>query len=169
MDRSVRIYPITRSIWLGPFASPERLPALTSTGITHILNVGEAPSVLSAADGPFYEVAWRAVVDLERIPDVLAFDCLSTLHRMVSKPEAKVYVHCVAGWNRSPTIVWLYLVACGIVPAEARRIIELGSPDAIPAHSRLVDAALVQTVQRFGARTFLPHPQPLALETVDPG
>src|SRR6516164_6163436 len=99
MDFRRRVFPITCSLWLGPFASPERRPVLVAAGVTHLLNVGEAPSVLSTTDGPFREVAWHPVADLERIPDESASSCLKTLHRMVCEPDARVYVHCVAGWN----------------------------------------------------------------------
>ena len=167
MDPRTQILQITRAIWLGPFASPQRLSALTSAGITHVLNVGEAPSVLAADVELLQEVAWHPIADLERVPDSVAIECLETLHRMVCKSDARLYVHCIAGWNRSPTIVWLYLVACGIPPAEARRIIEIAAPDAIPAHPRLVDNQLTEFVQAFGAQRFLPHPRPQVIECLD--
>jgi len=167
LDPRSRVFPITRSIWLSPFASPQRAPTLSGAGVTHLLNVGEAPSVLTMADGPFREVAWHRIADLERIPDAEALACLQTLHRMVCQPEARVYVHCIAGWNRSPTIVWLYLVACGMSPSDARRVIEALAPDAIPAHSRLLDGALIEAVRTFGAETFLPHPRLEALEVIN--
>ena len=44
MDFRTKVFRITNSIWLGPFASPERKSALTAARITHILNVGEAPN-----------------------------------------------------------------------------------------------------------------------------
>ena len=167
MDVRRRVFPITRSLWLGPFASPERRPVLAEAGVTHLLNVGEAPSVLKAADGPFREVAWLPIDDLERVPYESALACLGALHRMVCEPGALVYVHCIAGRNRSPTVVWLYLVACGSPPEEARRIIEGRAWDAIPGHSRLVDAALIERVRQFGGDILLPHPRPEALEPVD--
>jgi hypothetical protein len=159
-----QVFPITSALWLGPFASPERCPTLVAGGVTHLLNVGEAPSVLRPDDGPFREVAWHAITDLERIPNKLAVGCLSSLHRMVCEPESRVYVHCIAGWNRSPTIVWLYLVACGVSPEDSRRIIQQRAWDSVPGHSRLIDPALVAGVQAFGAESFLPHPRPEALE-----
>ena len=137
-----------------------------AAGVTHLLNVGEAPSVLSITDGPFREIAWHPVADLERIPDELASSCLTTLHRMVCEPDARVYVHCVAGWNRSPTMVWLYLVACGLPPESARALIEAHAPDAVPGHARLVDSALVERVQGLGRQSFFPHPRPEALVPV---
>jgi hypothetical protein len=139
---------------------------LVAAGVTHLLNVGEAPSVLSTTDGSFREVAWHPVADLERIPDEVASSSLKTLHRMVCEPNARVYVHCIAGWNRSPTMVWLYLVACGLPPEPARALVESHAPDAVPGHARLVDLALVESVQGLGRQSFLPHPRPEALVPV---
>jgi hypothetical protein len=164
MDVRRRVFPITRSLWLGPFASPERRPVLVASDVTHILNVGEAPSVVSAGDGPFLEVAWHPITDLERVPDDQAVACLATLHRMACQPGARVYIHCIAGQNRSPTVLWLYMVACGFAADRAKAIIEAAACDAIPGHGRLVDDALLEIVTQFGGRSFLPHPRPEVFE-----
>jgi dual specificity protein phosphatase-like protein len=140
-----------------------RLPHLRKAGITHILNVGEAPSVIRPEDGPFVDVAWLPIEDLQRIPDVLALKGIGELHRMVCSENSNVYVHCIAGWNRSPTVVWLYLIACGMEPARASELITAGNMDAIPGHKLLIDDALVSMIQQYGQR-FLPHPRPIALE-----
>lgn len=158
-----QIFPITRGISQGPFASPPRSDDLLAAGVTHILNVGESPSVLRAGEGSFREVAWRPVADLERIPDEAARECLDTLHRMLTEPDSRVYVHCVAGWNRSPTVVWLYLVACGADPPQARQAIGRRSPSAVPAHPKLIDERLVSFVRSHGGANYLPHPRPEAL------
>ncbi|HEX3602073.1 MAG TPA: dual specificity protein phosphatase [Lacipirellulaceae bacterium] len=158
-DRSA-IYRVTDSIWMGPFASPTRAPALVAAKITHILNVGEAPSVLTASADGFREVVWHPIVDLVRMSEENVEGCLQSLHRMVCEPGAKVYVHCIAGQNRSPTIVWMYLVACGISPSDGKAIIERAAPDAVPGHSKLVDDALIATVTERGRQRFLPHPRP---------
>ena len=161
-----RIFPVTRSIWIGPFASPQRRARLVANGISHVLNVGEAPNVLSAGDGPFTEIAWHPIVDLERIPNETAVAILTRLHEMVCRPNAKVYVHCIAGWNRSPTIVWLYLVACGMDEDEAKHLITRHAWDAVPGHARLVDTNLIEIVQQFGRTSLVPHPRPEVLEPV---
>lgn len=164
MNYRQQVFPITSSLWLGPFASPQRCATLVAGGVTHLLNVGEAPSVLTPADGPFREVVWHPITDLERIPDELAAQCLATLHRMICEPEARVYVHCIAGWNRSPTVVWLYLIACGLSDDEARGLIAQSAHDAVPGHSRLCDATLIASMRANGAASFQPHPRPEALE-----
>ena len=146
------VFEITSCLWQGPFASHQRLPALQAAGITHLLNVGESPNVLTIAEGPFVEIAWHPIADLERIPDAEALKCLDELHRMVTLEHSRVYVHCVAGWNRSATVVWLYLVACGMAPDVAKELIGRRNIDAVPAHPRLVDEALVTAVQRHGKR-----------------
>jgi protein-tyrosine phosphatase len=163
MDPRSQVFPITNAIWLGPFASPERKSTLIAGNVTHILNVGEAPSVLQVADGPFRAVKWQSVTDLELLPERTAIRCLTLLHDMVSEVGGRVYVHCIAGQNRSPTIVWLYLVACGVSPIEAKAIVEQRAPDAIAGHSKLVNEHLVVTVQKVGAEQFLPHPRPEAV------
>jgi protein-tyrosine phosphatase len=125
------IFEITRVLLQGPFATPQRTAALREAGVTHILNVGEVPSVLSGADG-FVEVVWRPVEDLQRIADQTALACLDDVHRLATTPDSRVYVHCVAGWNRSPTLLWLYLIACGLTPDAARHTIAQRTLDAVP-------------------------------------
>ena len=159
------MFSLTKVISLGPFASPTRLPKLREAGITHLLNVGEAPSALTVKEGPFVEVAWYPIVDLNRIPNDTATACLDALHRMVTTPSSRVYVHCIAGWNRSPTIVWLYLIACGCDPELTKNHIARRSIDAVPGHSRLVDCELIAAMQRHGVH-FLPHSRPEVLEFV---
>ena len=80
MDVRRQVYRITRSLWLGPFASPARCGSLVAADVTHILNVGEAPSVLTAKDGPFREVAWRPIADLETMPVESALECCIASH-----------------------------------------------------------------------------------------
>lgn len=162
-----RVFWITRRLALGAYASEARAEYLLAQGVTHILNVSESASVVDVRSGGFRQVADRAIADLERIPDADALACLDTLHEMLQEPGSKVYVHCIAGQNRSPTIVWLYLVACGIAPAEAKELIEKRTLDAVPGHAKLIDEALVQLVQAHGLARYLPLSDPLILAAAD--
>lgn len=147
------MFRITQALWLGPFATPERAATLHGSGVTHILNVADSPSLVTAG---FLEIAWVPIRDFRRIPTETAEDALDTLHRMASEPNASVYVHCVAGQQRGPTILWLYLIACGYSEALAREIIETRSPAARAGFPWLVDERLIVHAQKHGLRHFLP-------------
>jgi hypothetical protein len=161
MDESHRkslaslVHPVTRCLAFGAFATPARLPALRELAVTLLLNVSDGPSLLSIEHG-FVEVAWHPLPDFARLSTTEVLNCLDTLHRMVLAPASGVYVHCTAGQNRSPTITWLYLVACGADGHSAKRWITDQAPDAVPGHPALVDEQLVETVRHYGAERFLP-------------
>jgi|SRR5579883_158623 len=153
------MFQITQCLSVGPFASPERAARLLSAGITHVLNVSDAPSAISPAVG-FAEVVDVPMHDSQRLPAFTMVWALDTLHRMVSVPDAHVYVHCMAGQLRSPTILWLYLIALGIPPEDARDWIEERSPDAVAGHPRMVDHEHILFAQKHGLANFFPHPRP---------
>jgi hypothetical protein len=153
------MYRVTRVLSVGPFASPERAETLLVAGVTHVLNVSGGPSQLVAADG-FAEVIWVPLDDFSRVPHHVATGLLDSLHRMASEPGSHVYVHCVAGHLRSPTVLWLYLIALGVSPEEARGWIEARSRDAVPGHRRMVDHEHVALAKRHGLANFLPLSRP---------
>ena len=150
------MYRITQCLSVGRFPSPERAAELLAAGVTHILNVSDACNPVVASDGGFREIAWHPFDDFRRIPEADALAALDTLHRMVSEPGAHVYVHCVAGHLRSPTILWLYLIACGFDAATARDLIEARSPDAAPGARKLVGPGLVLRAQLHGLANYFP-------------
>src|SRR5205807_1854229 len=101
--------------------------------VTHVLNVADRVSEVSSAHG-FVEVADVPMHDSRRLPAFTMTWALDTLHRMASAAGAHVYVHCMAGQLRSPTILWLYLIALGVSREDARDWIEERSPDAVAGH-----------------------------------
>jgi protein-tyrosine phosphatase len=150
---------ITQALSVGRFASPERAVALRAAGVTHILNVSETPCVVSASDGPFREVEWVPLEERVPLPLKRLGHLLDTLHGMAIQSDAHVYVHCIAGQLRSPTALWLYLIACGVQPDEARDWIEDRSPDASPGSTCMVDALHVRFARQHGLAQFQPHPR----------
>jgi hypothetical protein len=157
------MFQITRSIWQGRFASPQMLGELRRLGITHLVNVSEAPSILTERDGPFQRVGWVSIEDMTLIPGEAALCALDLLHDCVCQPDSRVYVHCMAGWNRSPTVLWMYLIACGFAENQASAAIGKASYDAVPRHPKLVDETLIAAVRRYGQLKFQPHPRMSAL------
>lgn len=157
------IYWITPCLALGPFATKEKGPALFASGLTHILNVTGEPNALTTDDG-FQQVVQQEVEDLELIRESQALRCLDLMHSMLSVRFQNLYVHCTLGQSRAPTVVWLYLIACGLDPEEARHRIEIRNPDALPGHPRLVDEYLVKTVRLHGLDHYQPIDRPEILE-----
>jgi protein-tyrosine phosphatase len=142
---------ITPRIAVGMFLSPERAPQLRERGIGHVLNVGENPSIVHKGDFGFAEIVDCPIVDLARIPNDVAIFCIDTMLAMLrSSPDSKVYVHCLAGQNRSPTVVWLFLVACGVDPAAAKHWIKGRVRNSVPGHRDLVDERLIRHVIAHG-------------------
>ena len=153
------MYRVTQCLSVGPFASPARAEKLLAAGVTHVLNVSDGPSAVSGGEGSFAEIAWVSLEDHRRLPFALAVEAMDTLHRFVSTPGAHVYVHCMAGVLRSPTVLWLYLIACGMPARDARELIETRSPDAVAGHFRMVDDEHVLFAQKHGLAHFFPHPR----------
>jgi protein-tyrosine phosphatase len=153
------MFRITQCLSLGPFASQQRAEQLLAAGVTHVLNVSDIPNHVSSLDG-FAEVAWVPMSDSRRLPAATAVEALNSLHQLASVPGSHVYVHCVAGQIRSPSILWLYLIACGVPLQDARDWIELRSPDAVAGHYRMVDHEHVLLAQKHGLMHFFPHPRP---------
>jgi hypothetical protein len=148
---------------VGRFASAERVRELRATGVTHILNVSESSCEVRAANG-FREVEWIPLEDRAPIRPLTLIRLLDTLHRMTTEPDSHVYVHCIASHLRSPTTLWLYLIACGISPSEARQWIEDRSPDAAPGSTRMVDESIIRFAEQHGLAAFRPHPRQEVLE-----
>jgi hypothetical protein len=149
---------VTKRLFVGPFLTPARAAYLRGLGVTHVLNVGEAPSVVTCAEASFSEIRDCAVTDLALIPDAVALQCVTALHDMLQNPAAKAYVHCIAGQNRSPTVLWLYMIACGMSAVEAKSLIEASAPDAVPGHKVLSDARLADLMERYGREQLRPVP-----------
>lgn len=159
MRLEYQIGAVSSRLFVGPFLTPARAAYLQSLQVTDVLNVGEAPSIITAEEYGFRSIHDRPIADLALIPDVSAIEYLRLIHGVMQAKDARVYVHCIAGQNRSPTVAWLYLVACGVRPADAKTIIEASAPDAVPGHGRLVDARLIELVCSPGAERLGPIPE----------
>jgi len=103
----------------------------------------------------------RPVEDFEQFMGWWMRDTLDHMHRMLaSDADAKLFVHCHAGQQRAPTILWLYLCACGLTPGTAAEWIRTAKHDAQPGHRALVDGAGLDLAVAHGAERFLPLARP---------
>lgn len=151
------VFRLTPFLAIGRFATPQRIDWLQAAGVTHLLNVGEAAP---AAQADLLQHAWHPVIDFRPLPIPRTVAVLDELHGMATTRDSSVYVHCIAGQNRSPTIVWLSCLACGLDPASVRAEIESRTIDAVPGHSALIYDELIHTVCNWGRQTLMPHPRP---------
>jgi hypothetical protein len=148
------VFWITHSIAQGAYPNPEKINVLKAGGITHIFNVGTMPSAPATKESGM-QVIDLPIVDLQRLPNAYVLEFLDQFHTSLSIPNSKAYIHCIAGQNRSPTLLWLYLLACGLKVDDARHLIEERTLDAVAGHAKLIDVQLVQAVQMHG-KSFLP-------------
>ena len=158
------MFQVTRDTYVGRFATRERLAEFKELHITDILNVSDTDSLLTVNDGPFRTVSWINIEDRSLIPTGSAVKAIDTIHQSLIEPDGRVYVHCMAGWNRSPTVLWLYLLACGWTSQDAAKLISSTAFDAVPGHALLVDSNLISVVQAHGKANYLPHARPSSIE-----
>ncbi len=103
----------------GMFLHPQ---AVFATGITHVINVGEAeaaPEWVKRAFGSRYTHLPIADDDKTQLMSVYPkFE--QTLIKYMNDPSAKmIYVHCMAGMNRSASLTTMFVVKHTRLPLEA--------------------------------------------------
>lgn len=137
------IFWVTRRIAIGRFATPQRRKNLLDCGVTDILNVSDTPS-LPDEESRFQSIVDCPIVDLAPIPLELALQTIESISRILRHPDSKLFIHCIAGQNRSPSILFLYLLASGFPPNIAEHLITSRSPDSIPHHKLLISPTLME-------------------------
>ena len=140
------IYWVTPRLAVGPSPSPARALALKHAGVTDILNVSDARTLPETLAAGFRSVVWVPIADFVSIMDEDVDSILMALDTMFLAPDPVVYVHCIAGHNRSPTVIWLYLRSLGVKADEARRMIEDASPNAVGGHPMLLSPATIDAM-----------------------
>ena len=127
---------ITSQIYQGGWLRPKHIPELVQLGITHILNLDlpyTDPLPLIEANIALHNIYIR---DYSLMTPQLVREVIETIVKSLSSPDHKIYIHCVEGVSRSPTIAWLYLIHTGLSPEDASARIK---PNPV-----LYDAAIVQ-------------------------
>jgi len=110
---------ITSRIYQGGWIVPQDIPELVQLGITHILNLD-----LPYEDSLAFREANLTLGNLY-IPDYclmkpqLVREVIDVIEESLSSPSHKLYIHCIVGVSRSPTVSWLYLIHTGFSPEEA--------------------------------------------------
>ena len=112
---------ITSRIYQGGWIMADDIPVLTQFNITHILNL-DLPydDVQPFIDAGFTLHTVSIIDNCLMLPQQVR-DVMEVIDNELSSPDHKIYIHCVEGVSRSPTISWLYLIHTGFSPDEARK------------------------------------------------
>jgi protein-tyrosine phosphatase len=113
---------ITDQIYLGNYTAAEDRALLHNLGITHIINV--TPE-LPLFPGEFIYLC-IPVIDLEET-DISKY--FRVAKQFISQElSKKIFVHCMAGMSRSPTIVLSYLIGTGMSFQSAYKFVKERHP-----------------------------------------
>ncbi len=137
------LYWVTPTLGVGPFPSPARVESLRTAEVTDILNVSDARSLSETLAAGFRSVVFIPIADCVPIEPETVTEVLTALDAMFLSPGPRVLVHCLAGQNRSPTVIWLYLCSLDVDATVAKQTIETASPDAVGGHPMLLDAETI--------------------------
>ncbi len=110
---------ITSRIYQGGWLRPQYIAELVQLGITHVLNLDlpyDDPLPLIEANIILHNVYIR---DQCLMTPQLVRDAIAAIDESLSLPEHKIYIHCIEGVSRSPTVTWLYLIHSGLSPEDA--------------------------------------------------
>jgi len=141
---SVNVFAITPGIFQGAYPNDDAANYLRELGVSAILNVSGG----TAGSAAGFECLSVPFPDGHPIPHAAIERCVLFMDRCI-KAGKKVFVHCSAGQNRSPTIVWLYLIFSGMTAAQAFKAFEGKTLDGVPGHPKLSGDAQVEYVKKL--------------------
>ena len=123
---------VEANIFQSRYISPSDIAPLKSLGITHILNLTDCQHLfLDELIESGFVVKHIYLEDCVPIDNETAVEIVDYIHESVRNPENKIYVHCIAGINRSPTAIWLYLLSKGYSEQDAAAKIMSGQKNLV--------------------------------------
>ena len=104
---------ITERILRNGYPTLNDAEGLVGLGVTDLVNLDRDYPNEKALVEMGLDLHQHFVPDVTPIERELAVTIISTMRSVLSDPARTVYVHCEAGRNRSPTVIWLYLLSIG--------------------------------------------------------
>ncbi|MEW6213118.1 MAG: dual specificity protein phosphatase [Acidobacteriota bacterium] len=132
---------ITEEVWCGATLETGDLPILVSLGIRRVINLENYENydfkALAEAD---IEVFNLPLLDIDHpLPDDLIQRAVSLIDEAARRGD-QVYVHCTAGWQRSPAVVACYLIYKGMGAEESLALVKRMRPVARFYQSHIASA-----------------------------
>jgi protein-tyrosine phosphatase len=127
---------ITSQIYQGGWLRPQYIHEIVQLGITHVLNLDlpyDDPRPFLEANITLHNVYIR---DACLMTPQLVRDVIAVIDKFLASSGHKIYIHCIEGVSRSPTITWLYLIHKGLSPEDAAAKVK--------PNKLLYDAGIVQ-------------------------
>lgn len=149
--RGARVDRVAPWLLIGPALDETGYRGLVELGVTHVVDLREEASddeALMARLG----LRWRRLPILDRrAPADVQVDDLIAWWTQEIRDDAVLYLHCHAGYGRTPTVA-IALLMCRAVPlADAHRQVRAARPGAQPSAEQ--DAFL----EAFARRLTIPH------------
>ena len=135
---------ITSQIYQGSWPLPRDVPRLVQIGITHILNLDlpyEDPMPFIEAQFTLHNLFIR---DACLMLPQLVREAIHFIDQSLSSPGHRIYIHCIEGVSRSPTITWLYLIHTGLSPQDALEIVR---PNRLLYDARMIQQLIADRPQ----------------------
>lgn len=128
---------INEHIWCGATLEQSDIPLLGKLGIDRVVNLETYlryhPDSLASIGIDFVSIP---VPDIDQPLQVRSIEAFVLAIEEVVSRGGKVYVHCTAGWQRSPALVACYLVYTGFPAERALAVVKQRRPVArfYPSH-----------------------------------
>ena len=130
-------------LWVGTFIRPEDAKELGRMGITDVVSIQSDEDLEERRIplGRLIKALADAHIDLHRVPvrdfnsEELALKlprCVAEIEAALGPAGAKVYLHCTAGINRSPTAAAAYLMKSRGMSAQDARDLLVSKRDCDP-------------------------------------
>ena len=122
---------IEKNIFQNGYFGPEDIVLLKNLGITHLLNLHHPYPFSDQLLNSGFVIKQIFLTDPAPIEKETAFEIVDFINDTLLNSQNKIYIHCYAGVNRSPTAVWLYFLAKGYSESEATKRIISGNKNLV--------------------------------------
>ncbi len=132
---------ITEEVWCGATLETSDIPVLVALGIRRVINLETRElydfKALARANIELFNIP---LLDIDHpLPDDIIERAVSLIDEAAQRGN-QVYVHCTAGWQRSPAIVACYLIHKGISAERSLALVKEMRPVARFYQSHIASA-----------------------------